>query len=276
MWAMCVARTGLVGLAMGFTAMAPAQAGLLCTIVADAADGKVLVKDGEGCGERVTPASTFKVALAAMGYDSGVLEDADNPVLPFKPGYPDWREVWKQPTGPAGWMRESVVWYSQRITEKLGAQRLSGYARSFGYGNADFSGDPGKGNGLERAWIGSSLKISPREQIAFLRRLVRGELPVTREAVRSTMAIVERRSVDGWAIRGKTGSAFPRRADGSFDRARGWGWYIGWAERDDATFVFAHLIQDERRTKGPGGLRARDELLAAWPSLARRATAGEQ
>jgi beta-lactamase class D len=56
-------------------------------------------------------------------------------------------------------MKHSVVWFSQQIAQYLGQGRLQQYATQFGYGNADFSGDSGKNNGLERAWISSSLKI---------------------------------------------------------------------------------------------------------------------
>ncbi len=182
----------------------------ICTIVADASDGRTLVEEGR-CRERVTPASTFKIALALMGYDSGFLRDAAQPSLPFKPGYPAWGGAeWRKPVNPARWMEHSVVWYSQRITEALGAERLSRNVRAFSYGNADVSGDPGKNNGLERSWISSSLAISPAEQVTFLRGLVQRTLPVRPEAFDKVGGIVERiEAADGWVIRGKTGSAFP-------------------------------------------------------------------
>jgi beta-lactamase class D len=105
-----------------------------------------------------------------MGFDSGFLNDEHDPTLPFREGYVDWGgDVWKQPTDAVRWLKYSVVWFSQRITSALGEEKLRDYAMRFGYGNADFSGDPGKNNGLERAWIGSSLKISPLEQLARLR-----------------------------------------------------------------------------------------------------------
>lgn len=260
---------GLVaaGLIAGWAS--PAAAGHLCTIVADAGSGEILVEKGSGCGDRVTPASTFKIALAVMGYDAGILADAGNPVLPFRTGYPDWGgDAWRRPVGPADWMKHSVVWFSQRITERLGTERLTGYARAFGYGNADLSGDPGRNNGLERAWIASSLRISPREQAAFLGRLATSRLPVAASAIAGTKAIVERSDRSGWAIQGKTGTAYPRRADGSFDRARAWGWYVGWAQRDGRVVAFAYLQQDEKRNPVSGGLRARDALLDAWAGLA--------
>lgn len=253
------------------------DADLLCTVVADAA-GKVLLEDGQACGERVTPASTFKVALAVMGFDAGILVDRDNPVLPFKEGYPDWIAEWRRPIGPADWMRYSVVWYSQRIARELGADRLESYAKEFGYGNADFSGDPGKDNGLERAWIGSSLRISPREQVTFLGRLATGRLPVADGVAAKAAGLLEvHKAGDGTPIRGKTGSAFPRRADGTLDRAHGWGWYVGWTDVDGRLLVLAHLRQDRSRVRGPNGIRARDDLLRRWPSLLaslRQANAG--
>ena len=252
--------------------LSSARAGVVCTVVADASDGRVLLSEGR-CEDRVTPASTFKVALAAMGYDSGFLTDAGNPVLPFREGYPDWAgDAWRRPTDPAAWMRHSVVWYSQQIARGLGVEGLRGYGERFGYGNADFSGDPGKDNALERAWISSSLTISPLEQTVFLRRLITGQLPISRNAAEKTMAIVESSEASGgWRISGKTGSAYPRNADGSFNRARMWGWYVGWARKGQTTLVFARLSQDERREQRPGGLRARDALLAEWGSLAARA-----
>ena len=246
-----------------------AEARTICTIVADAADGKVLMEEGD-CKTRVTPASTFKVALALMGSDSGFITDAHTPTLPFKDGYPDFGGAeWKKPTDPTRWMKYSVVWYSQQIAKALGAPRLGDYAKSFGYGNADFSGDPGKNNGLERAWIISSLKISPEEQVVFLGKLVNRTLPVPAKAFDLVDTIVEHRSVEGgWEAHGKTGMAYPRKADDSFDESRAYGWFVGWAVKGDRTLVFARLIQDDKKEAGPAGNRAREAFLGEFPKLA--------
>lgn len=247
----------------------PAQAATLCTLIADAKTGELLVETGSDCDTPTTPASTFKVPLAVMGYDAGFLSDAQTPALPFKKGYADWGGAeWRQTTDPTRWMDYSVVWYSQVIARELGAEQLQRYAKAFSYGNADFSGDPGANNGLERSWISSSLKVTPREQLAFMRQLVTRQLPVTPAAMETTLAIMQRRTTaDGWQVVGKTGSAFPRKANGSFDRAHGWGWYVGTAQRDGRTLVFARLTQDEGGESGSAGLRTRDALLKEWPSL---------
>jgi beta-lactamase class D len=247
-----------------------ARSEIICTLLTDPVTGAVLLEEGD-CATPVTPASTFKIPLAAMGYDAGFLTDAHHPVLSFQPGDPDWGgENWLRDTDPMSWMLYSVVWYSQRITRALGADRLTAYARAFGYGNADFSGDPGQDNGLERAWIASSLLVSPRDQARFLQALVTDSLPVSQAAMTQTRALVEGRRIEDWQMQGKTGGAYPRRADRSFDYARGWGWYVGWAERAGRQIVFVRLIQGREPSQTSPGLLARDAFLADWPALARR------
>jgi beta-lactamase class D len=249
-------------------AAAPAFAKPLCTIVANAADDKVLLEQGD-CRTRVTPASTFKIALAVIGFETGYLKNEHEPVLPFKEGYVDWGgDNWKQPTDPARWIKYSVVWYSQIMAHTLGAQSLTEFAQKFGFGNADFTGDPGKNNGLDRAWIGSSLKISPFEQTVFLRKLVRRQLPVSERAMSEASKIVDTIPAEGgWDMHGKTGAAFPRLPDGTLDEAHGFGWYVGWAVKDGRTLVFATLTQDEAKEPVSAGLRARETMISTWPML---------
>ncbi|WP_074258254.1 class D beta-lactamase [Vannielia litorea] len=261
-------RPLLAALLLAFATSAEAAPRILCTLVAEAGSGAVLLEEGD-CSTRTTPASTFKLALAVIGYDAGFLTGPQAPVLPFRAGDPDWGGAnWTRDTNPADWLRHSVVWYSQRITHALGAEALTRYARALSYGNADFSGDPGFSNGLDRAWIASSLAISPREQVAFLNGLVSGTLPVTAAAMAQTRAITQSHATGGWLVHGKTGTAYPRRADRSFDYARGYGWFVGWAEKDGRTLVFARLTQAQERSEGSPGTLTRSRFLADWPGLA--------
>ncbi len=264
---MTLRRIRLALIAVIVLAAAPASAKTLCTLVVAHPSGAVLRQEGD-CATRVTPASTFKIPLALMGFDAGILTNAHAPVWRWQSGDPLWQEAWKEPTDPARWLAFSVVWYSQRIARTLGAAKLTSYAKRFGYGNADLSGDPGKNNGLERAWIGSSLKISPQEQAAFLGRILSRSLSVSPAAYEGLEAAIEHRLLPGgWQARGKTGAAFPQKPDGTPDRQHGYGWYVGWAENAGRRIVFVRLDQDDAPQTVSPGLRARDAILTELPSL---------
>lgn len=249
------------------TAASNANAKTLCTAFADAANGRVLKQDG-ACDTRVFAASTFKIAISLMGYDSGFLTSEHEPALPFKKGYPDWIPAWKATTDPTSWMKNSVVWYSQQITKYLGEERFHRYVKQFGYGNEDVSGDPGKYNGLSRSWLSSSLKISPLEQLQFLGRLVNRQLSVTPHAYDMTGRITALGTLsNGWAIHGKTGAGAPRNADGTFANNRAYGWFVGWAVKGKRTILFARLVQNERKEAVSPGIRTRDAMMKEMPAL---------
>ena len=169
-----------------------------------------------------------------------------------------------------------MVWYSQRITRTLGMERFAAYVAGFDYGNRDLSGTPGKDDGLTRAWLSTSLEITPAEQAAFLARLLRRQLPVSPRAfaLAETLTRIEN-GPSGWDLHGKTGTAAPAKADGAGrDWDRAYGWFVGWLRREDRTLVFVRLVQDGGQDggqqAGSAGYRARDALLAQLPGLLNR------
>ena len=246
-----------------FTAPALGETRTLCTLAIDAASGKALADIGPACDIRVTPASTFKLAISLMAFDTGVLKDQGQPELPFRQGYAAWRPEWKQATTPATWMRDSVVWYSQRVMERLGREQVEAYLENFGYGNRVISGVKGEGDGLTTAWLSNSLQISPREEAAFVGKIVRRELGVSDHAYAMTAAIASYGAMgDGWDVHGKTGAGLPRGKDGMIIRGHAYGWFVGWARKGNRTVVFVRLIQDSEKRPTPPGFRARDTLFA--------------
>jgi beta-lactamase class D len=248
--------------ALLFCSAIPSSAGtkMICTLVVSAKTGKPRLEDGD-CDRRMSPASTFKIAISLMGFDSGILETPEKPLLPFKEGYIDARPEWRHSQTPASWMRDSVIWYSQQTNLRLGIEKYTAYVKAFDYGNQDLSGEPDKKNGLTYAWLSASLQISPKEQVAFLRKLVRHELPVSHEAVSNTSAILDQGMKGGWHVFGKTGAGGIRTRDGQLKTP--FGWYVGWARRGDDTVVFARLIQDTDQQPTPPGARARDGLMSS-------------
>ncbi|TIP14068.1 class D beta-lactamase [Mesorhizobium sp.] len=236
-----------------------------CTLILDAASGETLYRDGV-CDQRFSPASTFKVPLSLIGYDAGILSDEHTPAWDYKPEFKAVKRDQKT-VDPTIWERDSVLWFSREITRRLGSERFAGYVSKFDYGNADVSGNTGKDDGLTRSWVNSSLKISPVEQVNFLRRLLAGKLPVSDKAHAMTEAILPSFQAGGWTVQGKTGTT--RLGNGADKVNRSLGWFVGWAQRDGRKIVFARLVVDTKRSDTPKGPKARTMFLKDLPNLVR-------
>lgn len=283
-WARCAALASLGSIVLGSLAFQPALAWRLapqqtsaasagappvvlsCTEMIDAASGERLVHEGQ-CDERVTPASTFNIAVSLMGYDSGILRDEHTPALPFKEGYADWIDSWRSTTDPSSWMRNSTVWYAQQVICRLGAAPFRRYIDSFDYGNRDVSGDDGEENCLAQSWISSSLVISPVEQVAFLRKLVNRDLGLAPRAYDMTARIMKLDNLEnGWEIHAKTGTSAPVTAAGRGDQQHEYGWFVGWATKGARTVVFARLVLDPRQEGNAAGTRTKKAFLRGLPA----------
>lgn len=236
-----------------------------CTVILDGRSGAELVREGI-CDQRFAPFSTFKLPLAVIGYEAGILTDGETPRWEWHAGLtaPD-RD--HKPVDPTIWERDSVLWYSREITRLLGNEAFGRYVGELGYGNGDVSGIPGKDNGLTHGWLGASLTISPDEQVAFVRRLLQGGLPVKANAQAWAAAILPDFEAGGWTVSGKTGSGWVSDAQGLYYRDQPLGWFVGWAQRGEDVVVFARLRVDAKRTADNLGPVVRAGFLAELSAL---------
>lgn len=249
----CAWLAGFAALGLWTLASSPAaaeQAALLhCTVILDVESGDSLYRDGK-CDKRLPPASSFKLPLALMGFDAGILNSPTDPNWPYRAAY-DAPERDHKDVDPTIWERDSVLWYSREITKALGAERFAGYVKVLDYGNADVTGRPGRDDGLTHSWLSNSLQISGDEQAAFAWRLARNELAVSKEAIERTREIIPSfPAADGWKVQGKTGSIWLRKRNGSFDRKKPIGWFVGWAEKGAERIAFA-TVKVGGGTTGP-------------------------
>ncbi len=213
-----------------------------CFTLYDMKTSKLIVRSNPArCEERTSPCSTFKVPLALMAFDSGILEDETSPMK--WDGTKTSRDEWNRDQTAATWMQNSVVWFSQRLTPQLGMERVKAYLSGFDFGNQDMAG------GLTTAWLESSLKISPDEELRFWQRFWSEELPVSKHAFDMTkkLTFVEV-SRSGWTLHGKTGSGL------------GLGWFVGHVARGAREYVFVTSYSDREKPydRRPPGWIARD------------------
>ena len=234
-----------------------------CTLLGRLGATDWAYQSGGACSTRHSPASSFKLPLALMGFDSGLLQGPAAPAVPYDPFTEVRFRSWAQTTTPARWLRHSVIWYSRWVTQRLGMMRLQAYVDAFDYGNRDVSGEPGANNGLTHAWLGSSLEISPNEQGAFLRRLWQGDLPVSAQSVAALTASLPRfdTQTPGLTVVGKTGTAWIKDARGH-RTGKQLGWFVGRADFEGEAYVVVQLIHGFDQPGEFGGPHAREIVRA--------------
>lgn len=247
---------------VGLTSGTVANADVACTLVFRLGQEAPIYQAGKRCDEEFAPASTFKLPLALMGFETGLLQSSDTPVVEYDPALNAPYRSWQQATTPQSWLQYSVIWYSQWLTRQLGMEAFQSHVDLLGYGNRDLSGTPGRNDGLTRAWLSTSLAITPRQQSRFLVQLLSRELPYSDSAVELTLTTMQEFVASGGLLlHGKTGNAWATNAAG--DRLQEQhGWFVGWLEIDDADYVFVHLIVEDGSGPGFSSSRAREQVLA--------------
>lgn len=210
------------------------------------------------CYEQFSPCSTFKFPLAIMGFDSGILKTKEDPEWESSSEDSIAFDAWRGHYTPQSWMKNSVVWYSQKMTQMLGFEKFNEYIHQWNYGNKDVSGTPGMNDGLTHSWLNSSLQISTKEQILFIRKFFNGELPISLETRSKVVSVMRRdETINGWEIFGKTGGS-DKYVDEKYPGILvQHGWFIGWCTKEmGGSLMFRsfaiHIIEQYNEDKKPG------------------------
>jgi beta-lactamase class D len=201
-----------------------------CFILQEGGATRPLERVGTLCAERLSPCSTFKIPNSLIGLETGVIAD-ENAVIPWD-GVKRSRAEWNRDHTLASAIKVSTVWYYQELARRVGAERMQKLVSAIPYGNADISG------GIDRFWLGGSIRVSPDEQVAFLERLRQSQLPFSERVQRIVRGILLQESPGPIAYRGKTGSC-------GFEGAPDHGWWVGWVEKEGKATVFATLVRGD-------------------------------
>jgi len=169
------------------------------------------------------PASTFKIPHALFALDAGVVRD-EFQVFRWDGSRHD-IESWNRDQDLRSSMRNSTVWVYQQLARAIGEQQERRHLQSVDYGNADPSG------GIDRFWLDGNLRISAEEQVSFLRRLHRNELPFRVEHQRLVKDVMIVEAGREWILRAKTG--WQARVQPQV------GWWVGWVEWPQGPVFFA-------------------------------------
>jgi beta-lactamase class D len=191
---------------------------------------------------RYLPSSTFKIPNSLLAIDRGVASGADQPYPGPNPNY----LLAGRPFLPVACegdltlqtaFSNSCIPIYQQIARSIGRPAYRKAIRAMDYGNERVGGAP-----LDAFWLEGPFAISAREQVAFLERMRRGALPVSRRAIAEVRRMMVLERMGDVVLRGKTGYVF--------STATAVGWWVGSVTRGEREWTFA-LNLDMTRPEHP-------------------------
>lgn len=185
--------------------------------------------------ERISPDSTYKIYDALFALEKGIITPENSQLVWDKTPYPF--DAWNRNQTLSTAMSSSVNWYFQALDQQLGDSCIRDFLHRIEYGNESLQGD------LSSYWLESSLKISPIEQVLLLSRLQDNSLSFAPEYIQEVKAAICLSSSDAGTLYGKTGTGRINGQDVN-------GWFVGFLEVSDNTYLFATNIQADHHATG--------------------------
>lgn len=174
------------------------------------------------------PGSTFKILNALVSLETGVIQD-DVSVLTWD-GITREIPAWNRDTNLRQAFKDSTVWFYQVLARKNGHERMQKFVEQVGYGNRQI----GSLDQIDHFWLDGPLQITPKQEIEFLQRLERNDLPFSQRTVELVKDIMIIEKTPDYTLRAKTGwitSVNPKV-----------GWIVGYLEQQNNVYFFATNI----------------------------------
>lgn len=200
---------------------------------------KIYIYNDKRAETLLSPASTFKIPHTLIALNEGVVT-ADSVILWDKTD--KGMETWNKDQTLQSAFKVSCVWCYKEFASKIGRDKYKNYLKKLDYGNKTIGLD------VSDFWLDGSLKITTFEQIKFLKRLYKNDLPFKIEHINTLKNIMIEEKNENFTLRAKTGWSTRFESES--------GWYVGFIEtKDDVWFFATNLI-----TQGQKDLPLRKEI----------------
>ena len=177
------------------------------------------------------PASTFKVLNSLISLETGVIPD-EIAILTWD-GVQRSIPAWNRDLNMREAYKLSAVWFYQVLARRVGHERMQQWVTQAGYGNQNIGGEAD----IDKFWLEGELRITPQEEIQFLRRLYQNDLPFSEKFFSTVKDIMIVEQTPDYTIRAKSGLV-------GFEQPEltQIGWYVGYLEKNENVYFFATNI----------------------------------
>ena len=184
---------------------------------------EIFVYNAQRAATPFLPASTFKILNALIALETGAVASPDE-IFPYD-GKPRFLPAWNADLTLRQAFALSCVPVFQAIARRIGPERMARLVTAVRYGNANIAG------GIDQFWLDGALRISALQQIDFIKRLNRRQLPFREDVVAAVLDMMLVEQTPDAVLRAKTG--LTARV------SPGVGWYVGLVARGQQTWYFA-------------------------------------
>jgi beta-lactamase class D len=187
--------------------------------------------DHKRCKKGFLPASTFKILNSLIGLETGTIPDIDH-VIQWD-GVERNISAWNQDHSLVSAYKVSCVPYYQELARRVGVEKMKYFTTHSKYGKMDISE-----SNLDTFWLEGKSRISQKEQIDFLKKFYKRELPFSSANFSQVEKIMLVEENDRYKLRGKSGWTFQDGND--------IGWFVGYLEKAENVYFFATQIESPK------------------------------
>jgi beta-lactamase class D len=197
-----------------------------CFVLLDADKNEITYCNEAMANRGFIPASTYKIFNTLISLETGVVKD-ENTIIKWDSVVRE-NKLWNADHDLKTAYQHSCVWYYQELARRMGPDIMKAWMDRMNYGNKDTGGGP------VLFWLSGKLRISPKQQIDFLKQLYENKLPLSARTMNLTKRIMLQDSTSTYEMRAKTG--WGMLGDSSTC------WYVGWVESKGKVYYFANLF----------------------------------
>ena len=180
----------------------------------------------------VLPGSTFKILNSLISLETGVI-DNELAILTWDGIYRSTVPEWNRDLNMKEAFRLSAVWFYQVLARRVGHEKMQAYVSKSNYGNQNIGGT----EDIDTFWLTGKLRITAQQEIQFLRRLYKNNLPFSERSLSITKDIMIVEQTPDYTIRAKTGLvSFEDETKPQI------GWYVGYLKKGKDVYFFATNI----------------------------------
>ncbi|TSA27481.1 MAG: class D beta-lactamase, partial [Bacteroidetes bacterium] len=173
------------------------------------------------------PASTFKIVNSLVGLETGVVDTT----FVFKwNGQKRRFPQWEQDLNLREAFQTSCLPCYQEVARKIGALRMNHFLDTLHYGHMDVHPE-----NIDLFWLEGNSRITPDEQLDFIKRLYNEELPLSLPTMKTIKNIMIQEETPEYRLSGKTGW--------SIRNGNNYGWFVGVLETMEGVYFMVVQIE---------------------------------